>query len=141
MSEVDLVWLAGLLEGEGTFDLQRGKYPRIRLTMTDRDIVGRAASLLDSTLRLTYAREHKPLWSAEKQGPRAAEVMEAILPHMGARRSHQIATVLSRHRSRALGDSAPETFAAGFSVSRPPGLGDPLTAASVAIPSLTNNER
>ena len=129
----DLTWLAGLVEGEGCIDLQRGRYPRLRVAMTDRDVVGRVASLLDSTLRLSYSRENQPIWHAEKQGARAVEVLEAILPYMGARRSHQIATALSRHRAREHFSSS-DTFAAGFSVSRPPGLGDPLSRA-INIPS------
>ncbi len=45
ISREDAIWLAGLLEGEGTFDLHRKKYPRVRVGMSDRDVVGRAATL------------------------------------------------------------------------------------------------
>jgi hypothetical protein len=47
LSKVDIAWLAGLLEGEGSF--MRGKRkdaPGISLAMTDRDVVERAAKLL-----------------------------------------------------------------------------------------------
>jgi hypothetical protein len=91
----DILWLAGLLEGEGTFDAHRGKYPRIRLAMTDRDVVGRAASLMGTTLRLSlHPAPVKATWHSEVSGPRAAEIMREILPHMGARRSGKIAEVL-----------------------------------------------
>lgn len=53
MNHDDTIWLAGLLEGEGTFDLHRGKYPRVRVGMTDRDVVGRAATLMDTRVRPT----------------------------------------------------------------------------------------
>lgn len=119
----DVVWLAGLLEGEGSFDLQRGRYPRVRLAMTDRDVVGRAATLFGSSIRLTLRVPHKPTWHAEIQGERAVEVMRAVLPFMGARRSQRIAEVLSAHAFR---NARSEVGAAyGRDLTRPPGLLSP----------------
>lgn len=97
----DLLWLAGLLEGEGCFDLHRGRYPRVRLGMTDRDVVGRAATLFGSRVRLTLKpAPASATWHTEISGSRAEEVMEAVLPFMGARRSAKIATVLGHARLR-----------------------------------------
>jgi hypothetical protein len=95
--ERDVIWLAGLLEGEGTFDMHRGKYPRVRVGMTDRDIVGRAATLMGSrvTLRL-HSAPAQATWHAEVSGVKAVQVMEAILPTMGSRRSGTIATILGQ---------------------------------------------
>jgi hypothetical protein len=95
--ERDVIWLAGLLEGEGTFDMHRGKYPRVRVGMTDRDVVGRAATLMGCrvTVRL-HGAPAQATWHAEVSGPKAVAVMEAILPHMGARRSGVIATILGQ---------------------------------------------
>lgn len=91
----DLLWLAGLLEGEGSFDAHRGKYPRIRLAMTDRDVVGRAASLMGSEFRLAlHPAPAKATWHTELSGEKAAEIMREILPFMGTRRSQRIADVL-----------------------------------------------
>lgn len=104
---LDVVWLAGLLEGEGAFDLQRGRYPRVRLAMTDRDVVGRAAALFGATVRLTLRpAPSTPIWHAETQGPRAVEVMRAVLPYMGARRSGKIAAILSEHARDSIGSGA-----------------------------------
>jgi hypothetical protein len=92
----DIVWLAGLLEGEGAFDVSKDVYPRVRLAMTDRDTVQRAATLMDCNVRLSYhGKPASPTWHAEVTGTRASVVMQAILPHMGARRSQQIAKALS----------------------------------------------
>lgn len=111
-SRDDVIWLAGLLEGEGTFDLHRGKYPRVRVGMTDRDVVGRAATLMGS--RVT-SRFHKApfqaTWHAEVTGEKAEEIMAAILPHMGSRRSGRIASILGHAGS----DRRPRP-------TRPPGL-------------------
>jgi hypothetical protein len=125
-SRDDLLWLAGLLEGEGTFDAHRGLYPRIRLAMTDRDVVGRAASLMDTKLRLSlHPAPAKPTWHSEISGVRAAAVMRLILPHMGARRSQKIAEVLgiAHYRSGEQTTSSP-----GPRVSRPAGITKPSTA-------------
>ncbi|MEV0267738.1 hypothetical protein AB0H43_03100 [Hamadaea sp. NPDC050747] len=110
----DVMWLAGLLEGEGTFDLHRGRYPRVRVEMVDRDVIGRAATLLGTSVRVTLKRKpFKSTWHAEVSGTRAEAVMRALLPHMGARRSARIAEVLGH---------APNTDKSAPAISRPPGL-------------------
>jgi hypothetical protein len=111
--ERDVVWLAGLLEGEGTFDMHRGKYPRVRVGMTDRDVVGRAATLMGSrvTLRLHEAPA-QATWHSEVSGAKAVVVMQAVLPQMGSRRSGAIATILGQ-TGNTKGKPKPE---------RPPGL-------------------
>lgn len=92
----DLIWLAGLAEGEFCFDVHRGKYPRVRVGLTDRDITGRAATIMGVGVRLSLKRyPNKPTWHAEVSGPRAADIMRQLLPLMGARRSAKIAEILS----------------------------------------------
>lgn len=119
MNREDLVWLAGLLEGEGTFDRQKGKYPRIRVGMTDRDVVGRAATLMGCSVRLSLRQyPYTPMWHAEIQGERAAVLMEMLLPLMGTRRSATIAAILGNWRL-AKTDKA---VVPGPAISRPPGL-------------------
>lgn len=130
-SRDDVLWLAGLLEGEGTFDSHRGKYPRIRLAMTDRDIVGRAASLMDTKIRLSlHTAPAKPTWHAEVSGDRAAQIMGEILPFMGSRRSGKIAEVLATHHFRQKAAiAAGKGSTPGPRVSRPLGVAKPLTAS------------
>jgi hypothetical protein len=126
VNERDLVWLAGLCEGEATFDLHRGKYPRIRVAMTDRDVVGRAALLFDSTIRMTLRpAPNKATFHAEISGEKAAAVMRLLLPHMGARRSAKIGEILGRALLRD-GDS--RTGVPGPALARPPAVAK-LTAA------------
>lgn len=93
----DVIWLAGLCEGEATFDLHRGKYPRVRVGMTDRDVIGRAATLMGSRVTLRFHKApNQATWHAEVSGVKAVAVMEALLPHMGSRRSGTIATILGQ---------------------------------------------
>jgi len=116
----DIIWLAGLLEGEGTFDLHRGKYPRVRVGMTDRDVVGRAATLMGARVRLSLKpAPNAAMFHAEVSGGKAAEVMAAILPHMGARRSARIATILGH---ATLSVETKPNGAPGPRITRPPAL-------------------
>ena len=126
----DLLWLAGLLEGEGSFDAHRGKYPRIRLAMTDRDVVGRAASVMDAKIRLSlHPAPNKATWHTEISGGRAAEIMRQILPYMGARRSGKIAEILGVVAFRKKDDLTKGASAPGPALARPLGVAKPVTAA------------
>lgn len=106
VSETEAVWLAGLLEGEGAFDVSKGAYPRVRLAMTDRDTVSRAAALMGTTVRLSLHDGTQPLWHTETTGTVAARVMRTVLPYMGTRRSQQIASALSTAAFREHPDRA-----------------------------------
>ena len=121
----NVIWLAGLLEGEGTFDLHRGKYPRVRVAMTDRDVVGRAATLIGSRVRLSLKpAPYKASWHAEVTGQKAVAVMEAVLPFMGARRSAKIAAILGAAELGVTTTPKRQTVASapGPKVVRPPAL-------------------
>lgn len=118
MNRDDLLWLAGLCEGEASFDLHRGKYPRMRIGMTDRDVVGRAATLMGVSVRLSLKpKPYAAMWHAELSGTRAVEIMRALLPHMGARRSAKIAEILGHATLSPSQSGAP-----GPRITRPPAL-------------------
>lgn len=119
MNRDDLMWLAGLLEGEGSFDLRDERYPRVRVGMTDRDVVGRVATLLGVSVRSSYRRApERAMWHAELSGARAAVVMEQVLPYMGARRSGCIATILGHSQLRG----SARRQSPGPKMKRPPAL-------------------
>jgi hypothetical protein len=63
-----LSWLAGLLEGEGSFvagKLSKARQPRIAVAMTDRDIIERVANMLDVSVgkRKSQHEHHKQIFS------------------------------------------------------------------------------
>jgi hypothetical protein len=117
----DLLWLAGLLEGEGAFDLSKGRYPRVRVAMTDRDTVGRAATLMGTSVRLSLKQAPSaPTWHSEVSGPRAESIMRELLPHMGTRRSQRIAEVLAAAEYRR--DDKGRKSIPGPVVGRPAGI-------------------
>ena len=139
-NRLDVVWLAGLLEGEGTFDLHRGKYPRVRVGMTDRDVVGRAATLIGSRVRLSLKpAPYQATWHAEITGAKAAEVMRAVLPFMGSRRSGRIASILGAANLGTVVTPKRENVVSmpGPKVVRPPALRSRPVAEVQALPAPT----
>lgn len=106
LSEVQAAWLAGLLDGEGCFDAPRGN-PRIRVKMTDLDVVLRAADLMGARTYMEIPHErpegfqqYKPCMVAQITGDRAIAVMRAVLPYLGARRSQRVTELTIAHSIR-----------------------------------------
>jgi hypothetical protein len=114
MTDIETAWLAGLLDGEGCFDAQ-GTNPRVRVKMTDLDLVVRAAHSMGSTYYGDpggLARGHRMAWVAQVTGERAAHVMRSVLPHMGARRTEKIVALLIAYDARQRPALAPVKLAA-----------------------------
>lgn len=95
-------WLAGLLEGEGSFVfLKKTNRVRMALEMCDEDVVAKAAELLGVRYHRIAARErhHSTSYKFNVSGPRAGYYMRLILPHMGNRRTATIRACLSKIES------------------------------------------
>jgi hypothetical protein len=100
----EFLWLAGWLEGEGSFvappPSDPGR-PRIWGQTRDRDVVGEAGRLLEIK-PLSHIDPRNPNWSRTwrvlKQGRRATVLMEALRPLMGQRRRYQIDRALRATR-------------------------------------------
>lgn len=111
MELVDVAWLAGLLEGEGTFTVNQGggslTLPRIDMLSTDRDIVQRAASLLHTKANGPYAarpfgaiRATKPRYQLRlTKSSEAAGWMMTVYSFMGDRRKAKIREILHDWRT------------------------------------------
>lgn len=99
----DVSWLAGLLEGEGTFGIAWRRplaYPVLSVEMSDVDIVQRAARILG----VDGVRAREPAfetWSvthiARVTGHQAAQWMGRLRCRMGMRRSAAIDTALGAY--------------------------------------------
>jgi hypothetical protein len=99
----DRAWIAGLLEGEGSFIASRGarsSYPVIKVEMCEREVVERAACVLDTRVWFVPAGTEgwRPTYVAQIAGHRAAEWMRALRPYMGLRRTAAIDAALSAYR-------------------------------------------
>jgi hypothetical protein len=104
LTPLELHWLAGLLEGEGSFmkpSPSSPNCPMIGLQMTDEDIVSRAASYLDARYCCTHRgadRGWKPCYQILLKGKRAVYWMHLLRPLLGSRRQQQIDRALAEYR-------------------------------------------
>lgn len=94
MTEKEKYWLAGLLEGEGSFmkgppsDPNR---PRITIGMTDRDVIEKVADLFGVEYIAEIDREdYKTSYKVQIRGMKAIDLMCELRPLMGERRQQQI---------------------------------------------------
>src|SRR5256712_4150964 len=97
-----LFWLAGILEGEGSFlagPPSSPNCPAIRLLMTDVDVVERVAAIFERAVIATRARKahHKRAYVTTIKGAGAARMMIALVPLLSQRRIRQIERALRRH--------------------------------------------
>lgn len=110
-SKEEIVWLAGLLEGEGCFWLRKGyaqrdgyfrkPSPALKLAMADRDVVEHASLIMHSMTGVTtvfYSPDMREnfcgMYVSCCSGKNARKIMEAILPFMGDRRTTKIKELL-----------------------------------------------
>jgi hypothetical protein len=108
----EIAWLAGLLEGEGSFMVHRAQAKgklyekaRVQVSMSDRDVVERVARLFHREEGQSYSvvaqphrvgkEHHSTIYRVFVNGSRAEEIMQAIRPLMGERRGAKIDEVLS----------------------------------------------
>lgn len=122
MEMKDIVWLAGWLEGEGTFGfyyLKRnrngtGLYsPQIRASSSDLDVIQRVGKILDTRPHTVNMANHirrserdplapksrKQMYDCRISGARAAGWMMTLYTLMGTRRKDSIRKALERYRA------------------------------------------
>lgn len=93
MTDAELHWLAGLLEGEGCFTpwvspTTKKATARLSISMVDEDVISRVAVLLNRTYykKTRSADREQQQYRVEIKGKKAVEIMEILLPLMGQRR-------------------------------------------------------
>ena len=100
LSEQDCHWLAGLLEGEGSFLTGPPSSPNmiaISIQMCDEDVIQRAAALFGTSCFGPKSRakpHYKPCFSTRVRGLRAASIMKQLRHLMGERRRAAIDAAL-----------------------------------------------
>jgi hypothetical protein len=88
-------WIAGLLEGEGSFGCPSPSSPgriSVKVEMTDLDVIERVAQRWGSKVYMPAPRaiHHKQSYVTRIYGPRALAEMRLLRPLMGKRRQCQI---------------------------------------------------
>lgn len=110
----DIYWLAGIIEGEGSFTHSRKKVggaplAKITINMTDQDVLERVASITKSNLLGPYTRkennrkDYKPWFSVQMRGNKAIQWMMTLYSLMGNRRKSKIEEILiswKQHQSQ-----------------------------------------
>ena len=113
MEPEDLAWVAGLLEGEGSFTLRKSNVPKIHCQMTDEDVLLKLQEKCGGKIYFSErteeqrAKNWKDSWTWNLQGRPAADLMRELMPHMGKRRSEKIKEILSiysKHRLKIDGE-------------------------------------
>lgn len=100
--ERSIAWLAGLLEGEGSFTEARG-YPDISVTMCDKDVLEHAAAIMGISAiwpanpAIGAERGWSPAFQIGVTGAGAAEWMRRLRPLMGQRRTVEIDRALTAY--------------------------------------------
>lgn len=103
-----LIWLSGILEGEGSF--MKGppsspNQPVISMTTTDLDVAQRVASVFGR--KLTYVKKRNTKWKqsylARIDGRRAIEWMNRLRPYMSERRQKQIDCAVESYQPKYFG--------------------------------------
>lgn len=110
MEEKTLYWLAGLLEGEGSFLCGPPSSPHcpiVNCSMTDEDVILQLATLWNVSYcrvgeKRGAARGWKAAWTVRLHGQRAVDLMIAIRPLMSRRRKEQIDRAVSSHRPKGI---------------------------------------
>ena len=101
MSDTDIAWAAGVLEGEGSFSLCGGNSIRVMCTMTDIDILERLQKIFGGKIASIRKREEhwKDAWAWTIFADDALTCMRSILPYMGVRRSEKINMLITHRES------------------------------------------
>jgi len=101
----DIRWLAGLLEGEGTFCWAKhesyrnkintkGRYANLQIVSTDKDVIAQVCKMFGNTLlgpyQPSYSRKCKKIWVSSLRGKRAIIWSKKLYPYMFSRRKAQI---------------------------------------------------
>lgn len=104
----NLFWLAGLLEGEGSFcsgPPSNPNCPFISVQMTDEDIIEKVSLIFGVKYSSSKPRKahHKVTYRTTLKGKRAIELMKVLKPFMGIRRQSQIDNAINSNRILPMG--------------------------------------
>jgi len=106
LTTMDIAWAAGLIEGEGCFPCQNGRYS-IQVSMTDPDVMGKLATLFGTKTYGPYQcysptdskKAGRAAWRIYFHGPRAIGWMMTIYSFMGERRRAAIEKSIGRWKN------------------------------------------
>lgn len=99
----EYAWAEGLLEGEAYFGLyEPTQYPRIKVEMTDLDVLERLQSIFGGNINPTKKRnpKWKDTWNWTLNGDEAVKCLRSIVNNMCSRRKEKISWILDQYDER-----------------------------------------
>ncbi len=108
---VDIAWLAGILEGEGTFLF--GTSPKIGIQMVDRDVLVRVANIMEryidkrpkiAEINRVGINNRQSVYNIQIYSQSALIIMQLIVHHMGDRRRKKIWQILNGYKGKPIED-------------------------------------
>ena len=94
VTNLQIAWAAGLFEGEG-YITRNGKYPKIGLTMTDKDVVNKFVALFGlGNVRTRERHPCKTQYEWQIVGKQCKVILEQLLPYLGERRAYKALNAL-----------------------------------------------
>lgn len=105
LTETEVAWLAGLLEGEGSFldaPPSSPRSPRLVVSMTDLDVIERVAKCFGVSYVKNDRRNPdrwKTCYVVKISGTRAMAMMKLLYPYMGQRRRQKIDEILEKYKN------------------------------------------
>lgn len=96
VSKSDLMWLAGLIEGDGCFHLSKSGKPAIFVEMTDKDVIERVGKIWHAEVYVNKPEKshYKPSYRSSVFNNKAKSFMMALKPYMSSRRQSKIAEII-----------------------------------------------
>lgn len=96
VSKSDLMWLAGLIEGDGCFHLTKSGKPAVAVEMTDKDVIERVGKIWNAEVYCCEPKRkhYKPSYRSSVFSNKAKAFMIALKPYMSSRRQSKIAEII-----------------------------------------------
>lgn len=102
IATLEIAWLAGLLEGEGSFGYYKGS-PTVQIQSTDVDVVERVTEMMGGKPYLPWkpkGKEHyKLVYKCSVHGAKAIGWMMTLFLFLGERRQAKIAEVIEEWKA------------------------------------------
>tara|TARA_S200002703_G_scaffold43792_2_gene38139 strand:- start:894 stop:1307 length:414 start_codon:yes stop_codon:yes gene_type:complete len=116
-TDVELAWLTGIWEGEGSWSYKKGRtrtftngktytekpYIRMQMSMTDEDVMERVSDIMDGRKITSYdgGPKHKsngvkPCWIITLQGEAAQRWTDLMKPYLGNRRREKYDLIMEK---------------------------------------------
>jgi hypothetical protein len=108
VTDFELGWLIGILEGEGTFIYSPKQTHRVTVSMGDEDTIDRVIDIMSRLINAYVAKgqieprriEYSVMYTANISGERARTLMRHVVKHMSYRRRARIWQALNKYIRR-----------------------------------------